>query len=76
MMFNHSDTDFEVKAGDRMAQMVLERIVNPEVVIVNELDGTERGLGGFGSTGGFTSAATGAAVGGSGEMQGASVSGV
>lgn len=53
LLFNHSGTDFAVNAGDRMAQLVLERIVNPEVVVVEELEGTERGVGGFGSTGGF-----------------------
>lgn len=53
LLFNHSDKDFAVSAGDRMAQLVLERIVNPEVVVVDDLEGTERGGGGFGSTGGF-----------------------
>jgi len=36
-----------------MAQLVLERIVTPEVVEVEELEDSERGAGGFGSTGGF-----------------------
>jgi len=36
-----------------MAQLVLERIVTPEVVEVEELEDGERGAGGFGSTGGF-----------------------
>lgn len=56
LLFNHSGTAFRVSAGDRMAQMILERIVNPEVEIVEELEGTERGAGGFGSTGGFNAA--------------------
>jgi dUTP pyrophosphatase len=43
-----------VKKGDRIAQLVLERIATPEVVEVQELDNSERGAGGFGSTGGFT----------------------
>ena len=50
-MFNHSETDFQVKEGDRIAQLVLERIYTPEVVEVQELDESERGAGGFGSTG-------------------------
>ena len=37
--------------GDRVAQLLLERISNPPVVEVDELDETERGAGGFGSTG-------------------------
>lgn len=45
--------DFEIKEGDRCAQLVLERIVTPEVVEVEELENSVRGAGGFGSTGGF-----------------------
>jgi dUTP pyrophosphatase len=37
--------------GDRIAQLVLERIATPEVEEVTSLDDTERGAGGFGSTG-------------------------
>jgi dUTPase len=46
-----------VKKGDRIAQMILERIATPEVVEVDNLDDTSRGAGGFGSTGGFQKAA-------------------
>ncbi|KAH3901015.1 bifunctional dITP/dUTP diphosphatase SCDLUD_002481 [Saccharomycodes ludwigii] len=52
VLFNHSDVDFEVKKGDRVAQLILERIVeNAEVVIVENLEQSNRGEGGFGSTG-------------------------
>lgn len=51
VMFNFSDTDFTVKVGDRIAQLVVEVICNPEIVEVNDLDNTERAAGGFGSTG-------------------------
>ena len=51
VLFNHSDEDFEVKKGDRVAQMILERIMTPEVVEVESLDDTTRGAGGYGSTG-------------------------
>ncbi|XP_057975662.1 deoxyuridine 5'-triphosphate nucleotidohydrolase [Malania oleifera] len=51
LLFNHSDVDFEVKAGDRIAQLIIEVIVTPDVKEVEELDTTERGVGGFGSTG-------------------------
>jgi|UniRef100_A0A7S4GIN2 dUTP pyrophosphatase len=51
VMFNHADSDFEVKRGDRVAQLILERIITPEVSEVQELPDTERGSGGFGSTG-------------------------
>jgi dUTP pyrophosphatase len=40
-----------VSVGDRIAQLVLERIATPEVEEVASLDDTERGAGGFGSTG-------------------------
>ena len=51
ILFNHSDTDFEIKRGDRIAQLILERILTPEVVETEELSETVRGAGGFGSTG-------------------------
>ncbi|ODV96625.1 hypothetical protein PACTADRAFT_48455 [Pachysolen tannophilus NRRL Y-2460] len=53
VLFNHGDKDFEINAGDRIAQLVLEKIVNAEVAEISkeELDDTERGEGGFGSTG-------------------------
>ncbi len=51
LLFNHSDVDFEVKVGDRIAQLVLERIYTPEVLEVENLEDSVRGAGGFGSTG-------------------------
>ena len=51
ILFNHSDEDFEVNEGDRIAQLILERISTPSVRIVEDLDDTERGENGFGSTG-------------------------
>lgn len=50
-MFNHGDNDLEVKKGDRVAQLVLERIYTPEVMEVQVLEESIRGEGGFGSTG-------------------------
>ncbi|EEH42962.2 deoxyuridine 5'-triphosphate nucleotidohydrolase [Paracoccidioides brasiliensis Pb18] len=51
LLFNFSDADFTVNEGDRIAQLVLERIYNPEVLEVEELEESVRGVGGFGSTG-------------------------
>ncbi|KAM0951606.1 putative dUTP diphosphatase [Dioscorea sansibarensis] len=51
ILFNHSDVDFTVKPGDRIAQMIIERILTPKVLEVEDLDATARGAGGFGSTG-------------------------
>ncbi|EFA05862.1 deoxyuridine 5'-triphosphate nucleotidohydrolase [Tribolium castaneum] len=51
VLFNHSDTAFEVKSGDRIAQLICERIYYPDIEEVQELSETARGEGGFGSTG-------------------------
>lgn len=51
ILFNHSDVDFEVKIGDRIAQLIIEKIIVPDVEEVDNLDSTVRGSGGFGSTG-------------------------
>ena len=51
VMFNHAQTEFVVKKGDRIAQLVCEKIEYPELEECTSLDNTERGSGGFGSTG-------------------------
>ena len=51
VLFNHGDQDFVVKMGDRIAQLILEKIDTPPVEEVQALDNTVRGAGGFGSTG-------------------------
>ncbi|ORY44705.1 dUTP diphosphatase [Rhizoclosmatium globosum] len=51
VMFNFGTADFEVKEGDRIAQLILEKIAVAEIAHVQELDDTVRGEGGFGSTG-------------------------
>lgn len=48
---NISDSDYEIKAGDRIAQCWVEPIHQFKAVVVEKLDETERGAGGFGSTG-------------------------
>ena len=48
---NNSDTDFVVHPGDRVAQLLLMPVALPEIIQVEELSDTERGAGGFGSTG-------------------------
>lgn len=42
---------FEIKRGDRIAQLVIQEYVQAQFVVVDELDSTERGSAGFGSTG-------------------------
>ena len=51
VLFNHGDQDFEVKMGDRIAQLILEKIDTPPVEEVQGLKDAVRGIGGFGSTG-------------------------
>lgn len=51
MLFNHSNEDFKIAAGDRIAQLICEKIIYPELQEVDSLNDTARGEGGFGSTG-------------------------
>uniref|UniRef100_A0A0P4WC52 Deoxyuridine 5'-triphosphate nucleotidohydrolase n=1 Tax=Scylla olivacea TaxID=85551 RepID=A0A0P4WC52_SCYOL len=51
VLFNHAKVDFAVKKGDRVAQLICERIIYPEIEEVEEISETERGEDGFGSTG-------------------------
>lgn len=51
VLFNHSDQEFNVKKGDRIAQLICEQIFYPEIIEEKSLDETERGAAGFGSTG-------------------------
>jgi dUTP pyrophosphatase len=51
ILFNFGDEDFVIKQGDRIAQLILEKISTPDVEEVDELPETIRGEGGFGSTG-------------------------
>ena len=68
ILFNHSDVDFAVAVGDRVAQLVLEVITTPAVEVVEELEDTARGAGGFGSTG-VAAPAAGGGGGGGGEAE-------
>lgn len=51
ILFNHGSKDFQVNKGDRIAQLIFEKIATPELKICSSLDDTTRGEGGFGSTG-------------------------
>lgn len=51
LLINHSDNQFVVESGERIAQGVLQEVIHADIEIVEELDDTERGSGGFGSTG-------------------------
>ncbi|NOJ49746.1 dUTP diphosphatase [Bradyrhizobium archetypum] len=51
LLINHGDAPFPIKRGERIAQMVIAPVVQGELVPVAVLSATERGSGGFGSTG-------------------------
>lgn len=50
-MYNHSGYDYKVNAGDKISQLVILPCIKPTLERVDALDVTERGVGGFGSTG-------------------------
>ena len=52
LLINHGSEDFAIARGDRVAQLVLAPVVQAAWSEVEELDATQRGAGGFGSTGG------------------------
>ena len=51
LMINHGREAFTIEHGHRIAQLVIAPVVQAELVEVDELEATERGAGGFGSTG-------------------------
>ena len=51
LLINHSDIDFEIKIGERIAQGVIQEVIQAKFEEVEELNKTARGAGGFGSTG-------------------------
>ena len=51
VLFNHGENDFEIKKGDRIAQLILERCDTPMIKEIGLLEETLRGEDGFGSTG-------------------------
>ena len=51
ILFNFSKEKFCIKSGDRIAQAVLAQVYIANLIISDHLNNTERGIGGFGSTG-------------------------
>ena len=51
LIYNHSDTSFIITQGERIAQLICEKISYPTIEEVQSLDITELGADGFGSTG-------------------------
>ena len=50
-LFNHGGSKYEVKAGDKIAQLVIVPCLLPRLELVDSLEQTDRGDNGFGSTG-------------------------
>ena len=51
ILINHSDTDFEITKGMRIAQLMVKSIFQTEFIEVSSIEDTDRGAGGFGSSG-------------------------
>ena len=51
ILINHGHETFSIKKGERIAQGVLKEVIQADFAVVDELDATERGHKGFGSTG-------------------------
>ena len=50
-LHNAGQEDYTIQPGDRIAQLMLAPVLQAQVTLVEELPGTQRGAGGFGSTG-------------------------
>ena len=50
-LYNTTDTPYTVHSGDRIAQLLMIPVAHPAIRVVDTLPATERGAGGFGSTG-------------------------
>ena len=53
VLFNHGTKKAIIKKGQKISQLVIMPIITPEVEVVDSLEDTDRGTGGFGSTGKF-----------------------
>ena len=51
LLINHGDAPFAIRRGERIAQMVIASVIQVELVPAASLAATDRGSGGFGSTG-------------------------
>ena len=50
-LYNHSDCPYQVERGDKISQLVIVPVLTPALDLVDKLADTDRGTGGFGSTG-------------------------
>ena len=54
LLINLGQETFTINRGDRIAQMIVAAVITASSTPVDQLDATERGAGGFGSTGGIS----------------------
>lgn len=50
-LFNHSNEDYNITEGERVAQLIIEQIFIGDIQVAESLEDTDRGAGGFGSSG-------------------------
>jgi dUTP pyrophosphatase len=51
MLVNLSSENFEIKKGQKVAQILIQKVESPKIKVVDSLTDSERGAGGFGSSG-------------------------
>ena len=51
LLINHGEATFRAQRGERVVQLVVQPVDLPEIVLVDDLNDSDRGEGGFGSTG-------------------------
>lgn len=51
LLQNHTDYEYIVRKGNRAAQMLIQQVLSPSILLVDNLDESKRGTGGFGSSG-------------------------
>jgi dUTP pyrophosphatase len=51
ILANHTDSDYPVAKGDKIAQLVIQEVVEAHFIESEELNNSDRNIGGFGSTG-------------------------
>lgn len=50
-LYNHTNNGYRIEPGDKITQLLIVPVITPPLDLVTALPGTERGTGGFGSTG-------------------------
>ena len=51
ILMNFGKEDFKISKGDRIAQLIVSKVYTAKIMLVNDLNSSNRGEGGFGHTG-------------------------